>query len=427
MKSKRPFEESNDGKKRKRLKVQGGFTQAMIPLNNGWRFCKEVGKNLATNTLDYAISSSPSFLYLAKYMGENIPKTIQRLYDHWKGNYGIPAYEYVNYSHSMFDLLLSTGAIQPIHYFAMMGKIAEIEEIIQEDPSQLDALDCCRWTPLFYAVKNQQAKTVEYLLAQGANADKVDINLTNIIELSKIPSVRYELMKMGSPRISGPLTRYIKQKIGFSKKELVKISKQFIDILKEQYNYAKQNGRKLLILIAETHSNYRIKQLEKIMFKCAVRLGISTFYIEQSQSELTRGGTDSLIRFAGNKLNMKVKGVDNYPNRLNAPLSERNKVMSKELDTINQDGIFITGSDHLAGFYQEPEESISRDKFHIVPFNLTKLVRREHSADEFCNKISHAVQVEGSTFSQENEPIKKWNGQSSETEELDYPPSKMEI
>jgi ribosomal protein S30 len=93
-------------------------------------------------------------------------------------------------------------------------------------------------------------------------------------------------------------------------------------------------------------------------------------------------------------------------------MEERNIVIAEEISKTNQDAFFITGAEHVYGLLENEHSKIDRNKFHIVPINLTSIISSYQSdAPEiaFLKRKQNAIQIENSAFTDPKEVIKKWN------------------
>jgi ankyrin repeat protein len=83
-------------------------------------------------------------------------------------------------------LLFTAGAEGDVFSAAALGQVDELDELLTEDPSLVDAKvgDSTGWTPLHFAAARGQEAAVELLLEQGADADAADFNQATAMHLA---------------------------------------------------------------------------------------------------------------------------------------------------------------------------------------------------------------------------------------------------
>jgi len=205
---------------------------------------------------------------------------------------------------------------------------------------------------------------VKFLLDRGASIDLINEHQINMVEAAKEDGQHT------------PLSKYIQNKIKLSKDKLDQIYNKVETLLKEALIKARAENKKLLIVLGETHHTCKIAQIERIIFKAAVNLGITTLLGEYGEDE-EHGWPE--ITFAKKVLGMETIGVDNHIDKERDPCSKRgiknrNIMMAKEASRINKDAVLLVGSDHLKGLLIEKREQINSDQFHVVPINLSSVV-----------------------------------------------------
>lgn len=295
------------------------------------------------------------------------------------------AAEYSEISH----YLLQNGSIDPqcaeLHLAAMSGDIVKLEALLKSEPESIDVLDSRNNSALHYAALFQQRKAVKFLLQKGAQIDRVNNDCLNLVDLAK---------KEGKHTA---LSRYIQNKIKFSQESLDAVRRDIEVLLKEALKQAREQNKKILILLGETHNTYKIQQVEKIILTIAKDLGITTLLSEHN--DLKEQGV-GVFEFAVKNLKMDVIGVDNHKDRERDPYSEkgmrnRNIVMAKDAAKINQDAIMIVGSAHLEGLLEEECSQIDSEQFHILPIDLSSLIPIEYeNIDAFTCHAPNLLQFQ---------------------------------
>jgi hypothetical protein len=299
--------------------------------------------------------------------------------------------------------LLNKGAdvnaarLHDIHKAAAAGDIVKIQQILSKDSTKLNVVDDNGWSPLYWAAYNQHQHVVEYLLDNGAETELAvegQFNLIDCTELENGPT---------------PLSAYLKERIGFSSKELDKIVQSFQSLVEEQLSIAKLSNKNILIMFAELHGNYKIYQLQKKLLSILNNLGINIYLDE---SHVKDESQYPIVVYAKNRRGMTVIPVDNHPLREQVSVQERNVVMAKEISSVDQHAFLVTGAEHVYGFFAQENSQIDRNKFHIVPINLTSIVTSYQSASPeifFVKDPRNVIQIENSAFTQSKKVIEKWN------------------
>jgi len=212
-------------------------------------------------------------------------------------------------------------------------------------------------TPLFFAVIHRQWQAVNYLLNNGAKPYLSDAFDKNIIDYAK------------DHKKHTPLSRYLKKRIGLSKKRLHKFSNQFGNFIAKELKRAKSQSKKLLLILGECHGNYRLYQIEKVILKIVSKIGINHLFVELHVDSTTISKQyDPMIN--KKQQNMTIIGVDNHPERNTASMKERNVYMKSGIEFKNVDGVLITGLHHLHGLVKYQKTRVCREQFKVVPFNL---------------------------------------------------------
>ncbi|MBN9289432.1 MAG: hypothetical protein BGO43_10530 [Gammaproteobacteria bacterium 39-13] len=298
---------------------------------------------------------------------------------------------YSSESPEISEYLIQHGSIDAkfteLHDAASQGDIVKLEAILNQNPESIEALDSRGLSPLCYAAALQQHGAFRFLLQRGAKIDRVinDGTCSNLIDLAKKEDCHT------------PLSKYIQNRIRLSRRYLDEVSYELETLLKKELKMARSRNKKLLILLGETHNTYKINQIEKIIFKIAKDLGITTVLGEYNDANEEA----ICILKTAETLGMEIIGVDNHKDRDKDPFSEkgmrnRNIIMARDAARINQDAVMIVGSSHLEGLLEEESSQIDLDQFHVVPMNLSSLVPIiVDEEDTFAYDASYILQFSG--------------------------------
>lgn len=313
----------------------------------------------------------------------------------------------------------------PLHKAVASGDLGQMNSLLSENESLLselsenedylphlvDSRDYFGRTPLFFA-KNK--KTIECLLEHNANPYLQDNNQADVITFQRTMHHDH-------------VVKLLKDRIGFSTQKLDNFYEIIKDLLKKELAVAKKQGKKLLIMVGESHNQYPIYQIEKVFLKVASELGINSLLFELDQEGIeflldrhpakaygypySEGAyrhkkeayrhSEKLIKNAYDKFDMSVEGIDRLHKmgltRPDAALIPRNIAMKEEILQKNQNAILIVGAAHLKGLLKDRASRISernfednliqrmmdkvihligkdsQAKYHIVPLNLADL------------------------------------------------------
>ncbi|MCS5711859.1 ankyrin repeat domain-containing protein [Candidatus Berkiella aquae] len=255
--------------------------------------------------------------------------------------------------------LLSQGAkrfdpyFTPLHKAALQGKLQQVKTNLRCGINEQDDNGV---TPLMYAVLSKNKKLISYLLKKGADPYAVDFNQNNIIDYAK------------KDNHHTPLSRFLKKQIGLTKTRLRRIMHFLRFRILRKLGLAKKLNKKLLIILGESHGDYRLYQIEKAFLAFAVKFKIKHLFVETNHdSAMIADEYGKMIN--KKKKNMFITGVDNHP-CLSASVSERNVVISEGIEAICQHGVFITGLHHLYGLVRDPKTKLDGRKFETLPINL---------------------------------------------------------
>lgn len=284
-------------------------------------------------------------------------------------------------------------------------------QILIEAGADLNLTNKLGNTPLVLAIQDGNEPMVRILLQAGA-----DINLSNFdgvnplhqaILMDNEPMVRL-LMKYKPETNIGiqsnavelakkdnkytPLARYLKKEIGLPSNWLNNLKKKFATFLKNEMEKAQQQNKKLLLVLGETHGDFKIGQIEKIMLQVASELGIKTQYIEVAKPEEMSFPVNLKAK---DKYGITFEAVDTLPQ--GASIHDRNSVMAANIAAKRENGVLITGADHLHGLIGGDQQTkIDEKLFHVVPFNLTSIYPPTFDTPEedFRNNHPSVFQIE---------------------------------
>lgn len=303
--------------------------------------------------------------------------------------------------------LIDTEGWSPLH-LAVINNQPEIVKALIEGGADVNAQDYNGLTPLLQAVIDNATDIIEILLKHGADPEITDYSQMNMIDHAKINSKHTELSKE------------LKKHIELSKDYLEKFKASFEPLLKAQLLIAKQQNKKILIILLEIHGKFKIYQIQKQILILAKEQGIENLYIESSDEH----PDFAIDKIAKNKLSMEITPVDTHPGRINneydISLKERNVFIADNIHKKNRDGIFITGAEHIMGLLTHDESKIDPNQYHIVPINLTSLYPDfgiTNNERRFSRNEEMVIQVTQTDkcLSSSEQVLAKWNNTKNET------------
>lgn len=300
----------------------------------------------------------------------------------------------------------------PLIYAASNGYVDIVKALIDHG-ANLELTNNYGCTALYEAAVNGHQETVLLLLDNGANAEVQNSGQLNLIDAAEL--------LVGK---NCELSLYLQNRIGLAEDTLNQFSEKFKNFIDKELTFAKNQHKHPLIIFGENHNNFQIQQIEKVFLKVLSDTGIKTLFSELPASS---GLLDNVINeFAHKGLNMEVIGVDNYPSRdesgKNTFINERNKVMAKEINEQNKSAVLITGAYHLLGLLSEPNSTLSPKLFHLIPFNLSSLLKNTLSdlssaetkeRHNFSIDSTKVIQIQGNDFSDTQAVILHWNKKST--------------
>ncbi|MBN9289016.1 MAG: ankyrin repeat domain-containing protein [Gammaproteobacteria bacterium] len=264
------------------------------------------------------------------------------------------------------DILRKNGSFKhddsmaEIHHVVREGNLKRLQTILEKKPGEIEIKDSSGWSPLFYAVMAQSIPAIKFLVKKGANVDLTDDLQCNLIDYAK------------ENRKHNDLSKFLKKMMGLDPQKLILFKKSCQEYLEEELKCARALNKKILIVLGESHGDFKVYQLQKIIITLAKLYGIEWAYTENKKKRPCEFPIDF---FARDNLSMFVVGVDNPSNRKNATMEERNEVISKAISDIDKAGVLLVGSRHLYGLLKEKSSQIDKNKFHVVAFNLASIIK----------------------------------------------------
>lgn len=322
---------------------------------------------------------------------------------------------------------------EEIHHAAFLGDVSKISLILAACPQKINIQDNSGCTPLIWAVAGKQFAAVEFLISQNANLhirdfqgntplfyavffqskELVDFFLKNGALLDDLNNIQANIVDIAALSNEKTLSDYLEKKIALSSEVINKLAQTFKSILVKELLIAKKEGKKLLVMLGESHFAYKVVQLEKYFYQIAKELGINTLLVEQRKKFDIIYPSDL---YAKNDLKMEVICIDNFDRddaSLDPLLDERNTVMAQEIHMINQNAILRTGSNHLYGFSQVNETKVNIDQYRIVPFNLSSLLVQSivfhGTMSDFSQDPNKVIQVLQNGISHPDTAMQFWN------------------
>lgn len=295
----------------------------------------------------------------------------------------------------------------PLH-IAILKENLNMAQILIAEGANLDAYNNILITPLAAAVFTKNKAMVELLLDAGADpyARFSEGFQMNIVLLAKTEKGE-----------DTPLSKYLEQRLSLDKDYLGRIAKEYRAMLYQQINIAKKAGKKVLVILGESHGHYKNEQIQKLMLKIAKELGIETAFAELPKNSSSIALTPA-FHYAINTLGMKVVGVDD---RLDGQkCKERSIMMAKRIKVIDQDSVLITGNHHLYDFIVDNSSQIDRNQFHIIPISMKGLLKDDRfekmrfgppkESEFFAMDPKKVIQIDSIGMSEHEEILNRLNG-----------------
>lgn len=289
----------------------------------------------------------------------------------------------------------------PLHLAVLADDLKRVESLL-ESGANIDIKDDARVTPLFLAVENQRLEIVHFLLERNASLYNESSQL-NIVERAKIP--------IGGNHT--PLSKLLKRRMELNKDYLESLFLAFKLMLKHELEIAKKLNKKILILLGESHGQYNLYQLEKIILKAMHEVGITTLYAEAPNQEFINSSVYFFLKkvIEKNKYNVNFKPTDTHPQRGAVSTYERNVYIKNEIVAENKDGVLICGADHMQSLLEEGDAKIPHEQYHVIPINLSSIIQ-DIFPIEFARDASNVIQVlpnKDNCFSDIESVINRWN------------------
>jgi hypothetical protein len=271
------------------------------------------------------------------------------------------------------------------------------------DRNGLDALS--------YSALYQREADFKVLLHLGFNIDRI-VGFSYGVHYNIL-----DLAKLGYPE-NQSFQQLIEDKLKLPETLCEKMAKQFGAIIQKELQYAKAQGKKLFLLVGETHSSYKTRQLLIEFVKVAYKMGIDTLFIEDTKNDVEKAISIDVRKYVANiehykrfyESGIRLLGVDNHPKRLKIGIEERNKVILEEIQMHCVNGIHIGGSNHLEGLLKMENYSFAerfRKERHIVPFNF---VHSEQPNSDWSRDPANVIQIYANgEFSDPCPVIDRWN------------------
>jgi hypothetical protein len=185
-------------------------------------------------------------------------------------------------------------------------------------------------------------------------------------------------------------------------------------IIHKARNAAHAQKKQLLIILGETHGEYRGFLVEKLALKVAHALGVKQALVETTFSYTRQIREEKRNCYlpinCAKKLGMEVIGVDN--NRTNfvhvdtsdEGMKRRNAGIKAFAESVQGDKLLVTGSDHLIGLMDDPSTKINRKTHYIVPIRLTYQEDYFRTPGQFIQLTADGFDRKGA-----NAIVKRWN------------------
>lgn len=252
-----------------------------------------------------------------------------------------------------------------LHRAVLAGDKLAVEDLVTRG-AEIDARDRDGATPLILAAQKGHFEITQFLVSKNADLEVVDKFQRNIVELAK--------EEISGKKVHTPLSKFLKRKLELDKNYLECLSLEFQHLLKTENVAARSQGKKILILLGESHGNYKQYQLEKTMLRIAHEAGISCLYVETSATGLKNSPSLAPIMnvVTKNKYKISLVAVDTHPERDTASVYERNGYIIKEIVAQNREGLCITGAEHLQGLL---DAKMLGGPYHVIPINLKSILQ----------------------------------------------------
>lgn len=272
----------------------------------------------------------------------------------------------------------------PIHIAAKNSQYDLIKALVAHG-ANVNEVDCFGRTPLELVVENNVKKDessidiIDFLLKNGADADRADLLQINIVEKAKAEADGEQKHTV--------LSKYLKRHVELPKEYLEDVSNYFRKIIEIEIAKAREQGKKLIVFLGELQGDFKIYQIEKRLMLILQTLGVNNLYTE------IKGGFP--IENLAERRGMFFQHIDTHVSRETASVDERNIEMAKNINSIDQDAVVITGRAHLRGLLTDNTSKIDANRYHVVPFNLSGICPSEiiDVDDKFACDPSRVIQI----------------------------------
>lgn len=260
----------------------------------------------------------------------------------------------------LVDKPLNSRGQTALHIACLYGQLPVVKTLVKAK-ANMRVADKEGVTPIFCAVYAEQIELFDYLLSLGISPDE---NLGAL----------YGYMNLVDAAPVGRFQEHVKTKVGLNNEDLGKFSLALESLIGEALQQAKKENKNLLIALGEKHNNFKILQIEEVVFNIGRKLGINQVLFELPP------GAEGVIKQGEmvKKLGMKAIGIDSpkdrNPGAIISSVWKRNQYMANQINLQNQNLISILGAAHLEGVLTDPQRKIDPDKFFIVPIHLGSLI-----------------------------------------------------
>lgn len=176
--------------------------------------------------------------------------------------------------------------------------------------------------------------------------------------------------------------------------------KQLSNLIAKEHKQAVKNGKKLMIVMGEDHTDRGSMLAELMLLKIAQDRKIGNLIVEADDDILKlirdnyKQGKEhpihipEIIAYADQEKINVIAGDD--PTQTN---EQRETLMIQAIHDLNQDGLFLMGSSHMPAVLAQKEQ-LSKDK-HIVILNITSTsAPKQASLSEELQKKDGIIQIE---------------------------------
>ena len=193
-----------------------------------------------------------------------------------------------------------------------------------------------------------------------------------------IDSTQSNIMHFAKASGNREFKKALKKEICFAPEFAHKTQAIISALLGQSLLLAKAQGKKLIIVLGESHADYRGYQVEKMFMKAAKDLGINHLMVELPIQNALINPHEHYqpLAYGKNRLGMTIVGGDNNRgqattfNTSKAGLQFRNLGTTDTVEIANQHMLLINGAYHLYGLISHDGTKLDPKKCFIVPVNL---------------------------------------------------------